>query len=374
MANRWAVASTAWSLLSTWNGGASLPASGDDVYANNFNVSIDQTITANTLRKTAGSGITAGGSFVVTAAATVNITAGILGAHFGGTGYLVGINAGSAAVTVNGNVTAGDSNGYYGISVLSGYTGTLTVNGNITAGGFSTDASGLSCAATSATVAVIGNVAATGNSPGISNTGASPVISVTGNVTGASATGYGVYNTGASAQFSVNGTVTGGTGTTAYGVYSTGSTAQITVAGTVIGGAGATAYGIHMTAGYLRVDALLRYGTTGTAPIHCQGCVPQFKRAGSALGIQAPSDDNWPNATGSAIVVQRYTTGNPDPSDVREGVVYDSTGMSTGTLAVPPPSSVAAGVPTDDTVGTAAVSLADVLAGTGAQIAAATSG
>jgi hypothetical protein len=51
--------------------------------------------------------------------------------------------------------------------------------------------------------------------------------------------------------------------------------------------------------------------------------------------------------------------GNPAITDVRNGVTYAS-GSLTGTLIVPPSGSVALGVPVDDGVGTAMISITDM--------------
>lgn len=59
---------------------------------------------------------------------------------------------------------------------------------------------------------------------------------------------------------------------------------------------------------------------------------------------------------------------SPEPYDVRKGVIY---GSKTGTLAVPNPLEVAFGIPTDNTVGQAAISLVQLSGITGEQIAAA---
>ena len=59
---------------------------------------------------------------------------------------------------------------------------------------------------------------------------------------------------------------------------------------------------------------------------------------------------------------------SPEPHDVRKGVIY---GDKTGTLAVPNPLEVAFGIPTDNTVGQAAISLVQLSGITGEQIAAA---
>ena len=47
MAVRYAVVNGNWSAVGTWDGGASLPTAGDDVYANGFTVTIDQDIEVN---------------------------------------------------------------------------------------------------------------------------------------------------------------------------------------------------------------------------------------------------------------------------------------------------------------------------------------
>ena len=74
MANRYAVASGNWSNAATWDGGT-LPTSADDVYANNFAVTVDQNIDVISLRSTSGTGITAGGTFNFnTGGVTANIS------------------------------------------------------------------------------------------------------------------------------------------------------------------------------------------------------------------------------------------------------------------------------------------------------------
>jgi hypothetical protein len=192
-------------------------------------------------------------------------------------------------------------------------------------------------------------------------------VTINGDVTGGASAIAVVGESGA--VLTVNGDVTGSGSANAAGIANSGASSQTTIIGSITGGA--VGPGASITGGFLRIDASLGWGPNGASPF-TGSVAPQFMRTGSHLAMHAPSDDNWPAATGAQIYVQRYNTGLPAPEDVREGTVYDSTSSSTGTLAVPPPASVAAGVPTDDTVGTAALVLADVAALTGAQIAAAT--
>jgi hypothetical protein len=346
MAIRYAVASGNWSSTATWNGGT-LPAATDDVYANNFAVSIDQSVTVNSLKRIANGSpaITAGGSFTVTAAATVTITAGIASTdNTVNSQSVLFIDAGSAAVSLaGGTINGGAGTARVGCTVSAGHTGPVTVGNDVVGGASASTAYGLSVLGTGCTVTL--NGAHTGGTSAVAvNIGGTNVIAT------------------------INGASTGTSNRTAVEVNS--SSAQVTAYGTLTGGLG-TAAGLNVASGTARIDALLVYGPGAplTAGI---GAAIMFKRTGTNLAMRAPSDDNWPAATGANIDVERYTTGNPLPEDVREGTLYGPGDTSTGTLSVPPPSSVASGVPTDDTVGTAALALADVAALTGAQIAAAT--
>ena len=85
MAQRWAVATGNWSNPATWNGGT-LPGATDDVYANNFTVTIDQDVTANSLNIVAGTTAVAGGTFQVTSGTrTVALQTLAVGAFGGST-------------------------------------------------------------------------------------------------------------------------------------------------------------------------------------------------------------------------------------------------------------------------------------------------
>jgi hypothetical protein len=63
-------------------------------------------------------------------------------------------------------------------------------------------------------------------------------------------------------------------------------------------------------------------------------------------------------ANGTIQTLVDATVNFPATSDVRNGIAYAS-GTLTGTLIVPSPSNVRQGVPTDNTVGTAALTPAD---------------
>lgn len=264
MAIRYAVASGNWSSTSTWDGGTTLPGSGDDVYANGFTVSIDQSISVASLKKIANvsPSISTGGTFNVTASVTITLTSGIVAAdNAANSTSVLNIASGTPTVIINANIAGGSSGSRRGLGI--------TVNATVT---------------------------------------------VNGNVVGGSAAGaHGIHVTAASAVVTVNGTVTGGTGgLNAYGVNNQ-STARITVVGTVVGG-NLNDYGVFLTNGVVRLDAELLYSATGCSPVQSGTNKPVFVRGGSLLKVTAPSDDNWPLATGATISLtegggadQRYT-------------------------------------------------------------------
>lgn len=188
MAIRYAVATGNWSSPATWDGGSTIPSSTDDVYSNNFTVTIDQNVTVNSLKKISNvsPAITAGGSFVINGAYTVNITAGIAAAdNTTNSSFLLHSNAGSANVTINSNIVGGASTQRVALQVSG--SGTITINGNLTAG---TGVQAYAVSVVSAsfpTVAVNGNVTGAAGSSSALSLGTSGRGDVTGNVTGGAA-------------------------------------------------------------------------------------------------------------------------------------------------------------------------------------------
>lgn len=98
MANVWAIKSGDWSDPTVWNTGV-LPTSLDDVYANTFNVNVNQTITVVSLKNTSNTGITAGGIFTFN---TDGITATIT-ATLNNSASLISVTAPSGIITLNVN-------------------------------------------------------------------------------------------------------------------------------------------------------------------------------------------------------------------------------------------------------------------------------
>lgn len=133
MANRYAVASGNWSNAATWDGGT-LPGVGDDVYANNNTVTIDQNVTVLSLRRSTAVGIAQGGRFGVTSGDRV-VNANVYSEGPTGNAAFNILYMSAGSLTVNGSVESVD--GAPAIHLTGGTA--LTINGDVlgsgTAGG-----------------------------------------------------------------------------------------------------------------------------------------------------------------------------------------------------------------------------------------------
>lgn len=259
MAQRWAVATGNWSNPATWNGGT-LPGATDDVYANNFTVTIDQDVTANSLNIVAGTTAVAGGTFQVTSGTrTVALQTLAVGAFGGSTSsQLLLLSGGSATITVAGAMS-GDT------TTAGGEPPTILASGGthtITAG---------TCVGGAGRALEIGSATVTLTTDVIGGTGSANAVLLT-----------------------------------AFG-------SVLTVHGSVTGGSSAVA--VQVTLGTLRLDAELIYGPTGIAPVNSSASASGivFMRDGANLAVTAPSDDDWPAVTGDPITLTASGGGGGEP-------------------------------------------------------------
>ena len=386
MALKYPSANGNWSNAANWNGGT-VPVPGDDVRANGFTVTIDVDIDVLQISTVALAPAAAGGVFSVTT--NRNITANI---NAGTTTCLS--SASGIIVTIIGNINAGSANAVNGVNFTNAGS-VLNVTGNVVAGSSVNVQYGIN---SSGTVNFIGN--ATGSAVGFGsaainiNTGG--VLNLTGIITGGSAanTSYGVQNagngtyngtmTGGSAGSSVGTRITAGVHTinsNCFGGTSSGShgitllNATATINGSCTGGnvAGSHAYSISTSTATFNgsvigssassgsfainvadsasnvVVSQMTFGTLGSVPV--SGFV-KFKNAGPTVTILKANNTNQQ-------LVDPVTTDIPIAGDVRDGVTYAS-GSLTGTLKVPPATAVSVGVPVDNTVGTAVITITDM--------------
>jgi hypothetical protein len=334
----------------------------DQVHCNGFDVTVDVDVTVIHLSSRADGGGVAGGRFII--GGNITITADI----FGGTsnnGALVDSSLYTAIVI--GDVYGGDlptsQRGIWG-----NFSGVVHVVGNVYAG-IGNGSIGVSVS-NSSQVVIAGDVvgALAGSTNGLNAGGnASSSVDVVGIVYGS--IGIGLVQTGGTVRvggaqggssspgISVTGGVSldvgeaiGGTGTSVYGVSRTGNV-PVTV-DRATGGTGAFSYGVYNGFDNNNVTVKsLDFRTARATPI-----------AGYGFRFDNSDDDVWPvfmsdGVSEDNMLYELSAADHAAIADVRKDTVY-SHGNLTGTLAVPPAGSVALGVPVDDTVGTAAVTLA----------------
>jgi hypothetical protein len=396
-----------WSDVTVWNTGA-LPTAADDVYSNTFTVNVDVSFTVLTLRSTAGTGITAGGSFNFnTAGVTGTVTSS--SPLFPGATNMVQVTATTGTVTISlgGNVAPRGVNGdilinysgncnlnlngtnFNGQTGGSGFTGTrcilktsaglITITGNLNgggggSGGFSGNQAFVS---TNGNTIVIGNVTGgiSGGSAGDGNNAINQnagTLTITGTVTGGqvSANNYGVLFSGTSLTLNgntlggaagigivtsspinnINGNVTAGT----VAAISSTTANIINVTGTVT--ASATAEAIRMTNAngqvYLNGNMVNNNGKMAIyAPIVWLDAnnttqADFFTSGGVARTLY--SEDTFPNM--------------PAEADTRDNIVYGPGSGLRGTLKMPAAADTRSGVVYDNgTTGTALFTTATLL-------------
>ena len=395
MAIRYAVANGVWSNTATWNGGT-LPTSADDVFANNFTVTVDQDITAITLRSTSNTSpaITQGGQFVVTGntgTRNITLTGTRSGSSFTNSGTWNGNNftliiSATSGATVNlsyptglpasnvgcgSNITGNAIINYVGIIQQALAFGVSFRIDNTAAGG---------------TFNVVGNPI--GNSveaPWVHNSASNYAINVIGNVIGGGAAANGEPNgirLNAATIVNITGNIIGGTQTNSAGIGCTNSGSTINITGNVLA---ATAPGIingnnnTITINGNISSSSSNNGITSTntsAIITVNGNLINTNNFMAVfcpkLRISPTSQQTWTFQTGSGnrqLLTTNAFTDYPSVNDVRFGVSY-ANGSLTGTCYVPSPNSVAFGVPVDNTTGTAVLTRAQLISDVGAIVAA----
>jgi len=374
MALRYAVANGNWSSTATWNGGT-LPTSADDVYSNNFTVTVDQNVTVLSLRNTAGAPAVAGGIFLLINGVNVNATGtGLVNNSVTTTLIDFTLNSPNSATVTSTNISGsgGNPNSTNAVVRLSG-TGTLTLNSNwllnntvvaILANGIFnlngsgghasgvTTQNGINITAATATLNWVGNMTFVGTNSWsyISNNGGfvTSTINIIGNIKGSDTQqGSGVATNGV---LNVTGTVSAAPSSTSGSAILGGSGSTVTVNG-ITQSNNSRVLAISST-GLLTISGQIICVNEGY-PISCTRT-----RLSNSLPTQITfqTDSVGVNKT---LYQPGTSLGNPAVTDVRNGTTYAS-GALTGTLKVPSASSVAVGVPVDNTTGTAMISVTDM--------------
>jgi hypothetical protein len=410
MATAFAVNSGNWSNTATWSG-SYIPQPGDDVFTNNRTVNIDVSFEVSTLRNTSGTGITAGGSFnfnsgsisgSVTSASplgqgatnliTVTATTGSVSLALGGAvaanisnTWVMFNHSGNCNFNLSGtSFSAGNGGVASAINLISKSSpGTITISGSILT---TTNAgSGMNVlSSTNGNTIINGNIVPNqGN--GITQTAGN--LTINGNVTGGSgASGTGLVFTGTS--IAINGNVIGGSGTNSLAVS---TAAPITVVGNVSGStsAGISTSGPVIVSGSIVASSQPGISSTSAVFINVSGSVIA---SATANGISSTNASAVVNLAGNLINVNGkqaiycqnlfldntattqarfFTFGGsdrtlyssdtfpnlPSTSNVRFGTTYGPGSGNTGTLRMASPQDVRSGVLTDNTTGSAILSM-----------------
>ncbi|NBX71037.1 MAG: hypothetical protein EBQ98_03925, partial [Actinobacteria bacterium] len=355
MANIRAAQNGDFSATSTWVGGV-VPGSGDVAYANTFTVTISDTRTVQAISNASATGITAGGTFSLvdncnltcTNANGCIVSTTVTGYDFAPIRYPISTSALTinSVARLNGNFVNTGWGGMENAIILFSGAGTLIVTGNLTAG-TANYARAVICTGTGA-FNLIGNL--TNGSAGANvalDVRAATTVNITGNILQGAA-GYRTIQNDAG-NITITGNVIGA---------SIQNTATITVNGTCQSDASLPAF-ITGNAGQItRLSGPFLLGASGNInPVQAQSWrwaptqIPTYMEvptSGGSTKRNLYTADNMP------------TGGYPVVANVRQSTVYGPSSEFTGTLAVPSPSSVALGVATDNTVGTAILTAASV--------------
>jgi len=382
MADVRAVKNGNWSDTTVWNTGA-LPTTADDVYSNTFTVVVDTSFEVLSLRSTSGTGITAGGTFNFNSGSisgsctrTIANTSLVPGAT-----NLIQVTATTGTVTLtlgsditprvatsdilinysgncNLNLSGTNFNGVNG-GVISTTTinktsgGLLTITGTLNGPGGATGAATL--ISTNGNTIIIGNI--TGGSQNVTVSQTAGTITVTGNIIGGQTTVGSTGITFSGISLTVNGTVTGGV--LAPAISSTATTNIIS--GSVVGTAAA---GVSYTgAGSLIISGSCTAGSISPAVVSTNASATNiftgpFINTNNTMAVQCvdmvltqDASTFW-NFGDITLYSPEQLAYYPSASDIRQGTTY-ADGTVSGSLAMPPPTAVIAGTPTDNTTGSA---------------------
>jgi hypothetical protein len=341
MATITSAASGNWSDTATWVGGV-VPTSSDDVIIGaGHTVAADVDITVLTISGAANvtSNLAITTNRTITCTGANGITAKNVNSGFG----LVRITGVGVTVNINANLRNIVQILTYAVSVDA--ISTLNVVGDISAVDSGDNRFVALNIPTSSTVTVVGNISG-GGSAIVANNGCQ--LTITGNLTGGSVlNGACIQNTSGIVTINIIGNCTAQSGRAM--IIGTASTISIT--GIITASVNAQA-----------IAATLSNVTIST---------PCFNASNGIMAVFAPNikllnsgSSQWQFATDvvatdKTLYSPGVALGNPAITDVRNGVTY-ADGALTGSLIVPPSGSVALGVPVDDGVGTAMISITDM--------------
>jgi hypothetical protein len=332
MANYRRTATGDWSNLAQWeddSGGSYaastvLPGPGDVVYANGFFTSLDIDIVVDELRNDTATSITGGGRFTYTTGN--NVVANV----FASSNAVCLLHNTISIKNLTGNITAILNQGLGAVQNSS--LGTLNIIGNCTGG------SGFQCFAVwndGGTINITGNlVGGTANSSACVRNNSTGTINIIGIAEGGDVPGNTNPTGGGPALFQ------NGSGTIRVHTLKSSTTSS-----------GAIHGNLASSSGVIIVEHII-YASNGF-PV---SLLPLKFDNTSPKSAEIILEDN-----STLTLVDPTTADYPLESDTRFGVSYNFGGL-TGTAYIPPSNTVALGVPVDNTVGSAVLTINDFLA------------
>jgi hypothetical protein len=388
MANVYAIKTGNWSDVTVWNTGA-LPTSADDVFSNNFTVTIDQNVTVLTIRNSSATGITAGGSFrIVLSGISLVCTNNHTTAMFGASNVLqVSHSSGNVNITFS-HIRGVSYSGQVTIATILG-TGTTNWTGTVE----SSISNNSTIFVANGVLNFVGDIVLnpySGSGSIVINASANVVINMTGNIYlnpnyTVGSTVYGIFaNNGAT--LNITGNVSNSLLAIANhgGVVSNAGMATINITGTITG-SNYTAVSISTNSYFKHIGTCISSGSANaivsssaaainifSGPFMCSNygffpyqvvrmhLIPTTNsyfefRDETTNGAVSPSAV----APATQLVSPATLVDNLAVSDVRFGTTY-ALGTLTGTLRMPTANQVTFGIPVDNTFGNAVLTAASV--------------
>jgi hypothetical protein len=373
-----AIANGNWSNTATWFGGV-LPTPADNVFANNFTITIDGTFTVLDINTDASTGITLGGKFVFANGGNLTCTNPIGIASITATAnfWVLEFNlpAGQSA-TFTGNISGAFAGGGLGL-VNYANSGTFNFNGNCNAVSTGGTARQVFRVGGTGTVNHVGNLTSSSTS-GANNNNSQPVYiasnciyNLTGNVSGgnnASWTSSNINNnvSGLSINNACTVNITGNVIANAAPAITANAAATVNIVGNVSGSPAAPGiYNLGTPSSY-SITGIITSGVASAAINAASSLVivrGNVVNTDTYAAIYAPRitiDNNvtsWQFKDSTNTIIRTLyaagvALGNPATSNVRFGTTYGASLELTGTMRVPSSINVLQGVGVDNTVGT----------------------
>jgi len=391
MPNRWPITSGNWSNSATWSGSI-IPTASDDVFANNQIVTIDTNITVTSLRNSATSSAIAQGTYIINNGVTITSPTII-----SSTGSMMLISQSNSA-TIIGNLSCATTASAICVSMSA--TSSLTITGNISTGGNATNIRGI-VNSSIGTLRISGSINAPGNSTSYTlyKPGGTGTVIITGSIFGAVATtirhesnstSYYILgdlistttpcfqdNAGGTSnpQLYITGNIYAGPNQPTATIYKTGTGGFFSVSGSVIAGGVAA---IEAAASTIIINGAIiasnnapavATGTGLSIPAGIVYATGPFYNVNNRNAVFTPnlqlisgSTPTWTfdtetYGTQRTLYTDRDPQTYPSASDVRTGITYGATNELTGSVIIPPTSSVTQGVLVDTATGSASFTI-----------------